>query len=518
MFQRTENSILTTLQAFRPAKSDDDLLGPITSTVPNPWLTAPDELAGDIHFPTLDESLFSTKPMDIDFGSNDDNPLNWSTQLQSDTMSIEEFRHAPPVQEEDHTLYEADIDINFDEDPVENDAPPAPLVEEETVLFDDNLGLNFDEDTDEVAPVTEAPAANINMDMDIDQPESALGQQALNGAEDEPQPTRVSQSPLSSVRSSEVRDFDETALTEGNAAQVARQPAAKKRKVLPTDKETMLSANLIKQQQTDRSAILKPISLLPKDPLLLTLMTMQQNGGFVSSIMGDGRAKGLAPQLRGLLSIEAVRKAGSLKRKRDSGVADLGLEGDQQEIEMPQLQIPDEDDFPLQDEGIADVSKDEPSIQHILGHTELEQLAGEDAGQLELQDEDDELSPVQENFDDTRTALLGPEEQGPMSLGTQHAVHILRDHFGGSAEAASSKKGALFQDLYPEQRTTRAEATKMFFETLVLATKDAIKVEQASSELSAPIRMRAKRNLWGEWAEREAGGEIAAEENAAAAA
>ena len=48
----------------------------------------------------------------------------------------------------------------------------------------------------------------------------------------------------------------------------------------------------------------------------------------------------------------------------------------------------------------------------------------------------------------------------------------------------------------------------MFFECLVLATKDAIKVEQGS-DLGAPIRVRSKSGLWGDWAEREAGGEIA---------
>jgi len=48
----------------------------------------------------------------------------------------------------------------------------------------------------------------------------------------------------------------------------------------------------------------------------------------------------------------------------------------------------------------------------------------------------------------------------------------------------------------------------MFFEILVLATKDAIKTEQREGELGADIRVRGKRGLWGDWAEKEAGGEI----------
>ena len=36
----------------------------------------------------------------------------------------------------------------------------------------------------------------------------------------------------------------------------------------------------------------------------------------------------------------------------------------------------------------------------------------------------------------------------------------------------------MFTDLCPEATTSRQDATKMFFELLVLGTKDAVKVEQ----------------------------------------
>ena len=58
----------------------------------------------------------------------------------------------------------------------------------------------------------------------------------------------------------------------------------------------------------------------------------------------------------------------------------------------------------------------------------------------------------------------------------------------------------------------RPDATKMFFEVLVLATKDAIKVEQPQSDLGGAIRLRARRGLWGSWAEEKAGGEIATQQ------
>jgi len=57
----------------------------------------------------------------------------------------------------------------------------------------------------------------------------------------------------------------------------------------------------------------------------------------------------------------------------------------------------------------------------------------------------------------------------------------------------------------------------MFFEMLVLATKDAIKVEQPVNELGGPLRIRAKRGLWGQWAETGASGELPSQAQASPA-
>jgi cohesin complex subunit SCC1 len=70
--------------------------------------------------------------------------------------------------------------------------------------------------------------------------------------------------------------------------------------------------------------------------------------------------------------------------------------------------------------------------------------------------------------------------------------------------------------MLPEATTSKADATKMFFEILVLATKDAIKVEQPVDELGGPLRIRSKRGLWGSWAETGASGELASQSAPAA--
>jgi cohesin complex subunit SCC1 len=500
--------------------------------IPNPSLNMPEGLAEPEILPMLDESLLFSQPMDLDFGSKDNDPLNWTSQISVNEPSIEMGRHAPPEQP---VLYDDDLDLDIDmtdEPSIEvGRNAPAPrsvgddLISEDDKFHNDDLGLNYDNDEPlQTRLESEQPAALHENPTELDtvMPPADIVDNTDNFAfdiEDErPVPPagdnkrqNRSQSPLSSVRSSVVRDLDITAISEEPSIRQARQPALKKRRLLPLDAETTLHSSVIKQQQADRSAILKPMSFLPRDPILLTLMNMQKNGGFVSSIMGDGRAQGWAPELRGILSIEVIRKVGQ-KRKRDSGVADVGEEEQADKETMPQIEIPDDDNFVIQDEGVsmgADQSRQDKSVMFDLP-TEEEAVNGVQQDQ----DEDETMSPPRDNFEETTAPLVHPADSGPVSLGTQHAVHLLRDLFGEAAEHSPSqqkKANVLFHDLLPEATTSKADATKMFFEMLVLATKDAIKVEQAPGELGGPIRVRAKRGLWGAWAEKDAGGEIAKE-------
>ena len=272
---------------------------------------------------------------------------------------------------------------------------------------------------------------------------------------------------------------------------------AKRRKIksIGFDRVTYMDMNAMTGQQEDRAAILKPVSYLPRDAILLTLINMQKNGDFVSSIMGDGRGRGWAPELRGMLSLEHIREATDLKRKRDSGVSDMDIDA----AKVPALDLGEEDGPLPVDEGIG-----LESTLNQRSQIEFPADFGDHAGS-----DDEGMGAGLDDFDDT---IIHPADTGPVSLGTKHAVHLLRERFGGAATAETAspqKKGVLFQSLCPEKTTTKADATKMFFETLVLATKDAIKVEQGKATIGGPLRIKAKRALWGSWAETEAGGEIA---------
>lgn len=319
---------------------------------------------------------------------------------------------------------------------------------------------------------------------------------------------RISESPLSDIDEHFAREVaeqyantdmyepvDETETT------IVRRPAQRSRrqKILMPDEEIALSSSLIKQQQTNRENIIKPARYVPRDPVMLALMDMHKNGGFVSSIMMDGRSTAWAPELRGMLTLDMLRD--DLKRKRDSGIADV--ESERGAAKSPRLEFDEDTNLGLGNNfGDRSIGPDGTIIQL------------DDDGGFEIEGDVSEFP----DFNETTMPIVHPEESGPVSLGTKHAVHILRDLFGSEAATSAEKRTqstVVFQDLLPEKRTTKAEATKMFFECLVLATKDAIKVDQGP-ELGDNIRVRGKRGLWGEWAEREAGGEIAHNDNESA--
>lgn len=503
--------------------------------------------------PELDPSLLDFRPMDIDFGTRKDDPLNWTSQVLSDPMSSEQIYNPPEERRDDDDMHiELELDLGDDDEPsVEigrKDKAPVRTVQEDLMSDDDKFqgnGFMDDEPTgfermnsiapslvgDETARVFENGGMlddEYELDFRMDDVTAPPAAPTAPTVTFDPRLQRDSQSPLSSVRSSVVRTFDATNLDEEEEEEevsVRQAHKAKKRKILQADQDTVISQAQIKKQQVDRSAILKPASFLSRDPVLLNLMAMQQNGGFVSSIMGDGRAKGWAPELRGILSIEVVRKSGELKRKRDSGVA--GVEAEEANagmVDMPQLEIPEDDETAAVDErivaGADNTVREASEIVDLPADDGFNPAMDDDDNGMDpeiRQDSDEDLmSPAIDGFDDTIAPLLYPTEQGAVSMGTQHAVHLLRDRFGSSAEGSPSqhkKANILFQEILPEARTSKADATKMFFEVLVLATKDAVKVEQSANQLGGPLRIRGKRGLWGAWAEKEAGGEIAEQES-----
>ncbi|KAI8632591.1 Rec8 like protein-domain-containing protein [Xylariaceae sp. FL1651] len=450
-----------------------------------------------LHEDNLDGDELALAPMDdleleLDFGMDIDERPRME-------KSIEMGRDAPtPRPVEDDIFSELDF------------APRAKGAEVEPPM-----DLDFGDDGVRIADADGDVPMDDDLQFNIDD-QSAMpemgGIPPMNRA-------RISESPLSDIDENTARDVEEwTRLNNTSIYEPGYEPEEpepqpqkklKKRKIFGLDPATQLTSAHIKEQQQNHDNILKAPSFISRDPYFLALVELKNSGSFVTNIINDGRSKAWAPELRGLLSLDAIKPTNDLKRKRDSGVADLGSEEEQGNSKSPRLEIgEDEDTFAMPDTGLGDRS--------VAPDGTILEIPADDG--IIANNDDDIHHPRDESinpaFDETVAPLVHPAESGPVSLGTKHAVHVLRDLFG--AEAATNeekrKKSVVFQELLPEKRATKADATKMFFECLVLATKDAIKVEQKDGSLGGAIRVRGKRGLWGAWAEKEAGGEMAAQQ------
>lgn len=454
-----------------PNKTSQDLGIDWTSTL-NPQTNTQSRLSPD------DQPLLNDEELELDFGEDVGLPGNETT------ISMEMGRNAPAQR------------------PVAQD-----LFSDNPMLVGEDLALDFGEDV----PMADRPLSNeqitdgremiTDLEPHLDDDETLQLRNTADGARQH----RDSEPPLFDAASGVILDLDRTYIDEREISEVAvQQPQrSKKRRPIVPDAETILHNRQIKAQSEDRSKILRPMVFLPRNPLLLHLMNLQKQGDFVSSIMNDTRSHNMAPELQGLLSIDAFRRSGDLKRKRDSGIADIS--DDEHGEKSPRLELPEDGENDYQaDEGIdfADSSAIRPSIFEIPGETDVQPITG-DGGMVHSGNEDG-IFAEGDAFDETTMPLVHPADSGPISVSTKRAVQLLREQFGQEIDgspASQARKSVLLQDLVPEGKSSKEDATKMFFEVLVLATKDAIKVDQSDKSIGLPLRIRGKRGLWGSWAE-----------------
>ena len=468
-------------------------------------ITLPDVLTESDLFTNLDTSILFPQNLILEPEGKRPGALDFGSQMLPDS-SFRRSVSEEPARLEDPSLVE--LDLGEDELPLGNDttmeigrdAPPPRPIEEDLysdagkLNDNDDLGLDLGEDDVPLDNMDLGDDGHDNLDDVLPDGAMDLGDDDVFGGStpraEERRFERDSESPLSDAGSVQMNQLEKefnrntSATPEAAAAQTAhRSKRQKVIKTIPLDVQTGFSHHHARELQNDRSAILKPASFLPRDPVLLSLMTRQQNGDFVSSIFGEERGRGWAPELRGLLSLDSVKKAGELKRKRDSGISDMELAV----ADIPALELGDDEAIVPVDEGI--------SLDATLNQRSEIDFPGDVSNQdIHLSDDEGIHQPL-DDLNDT----IHPVDNEPVSMGTRHAVHILREQLGESA--VEQKKSVLFQDLLPEKRSSKADATKMFFEVLVLATKDAVKVDQGCKAIGAPLKIQGKQALWGSWAE-----------------
>lgn len=514
----------------------------------------------------LDSELMMDAPLDLDIGDDliggsrmdDLSALEFGRDapadrtLQADLFSDMELDQPSRPRQKD-LLEEDDLGLNFDE--------PLDL---DLGLSGDHLDFNHDttiqpligEDTEiHHTPAPEREAS----------PTPVPGLPEATPVPEDHHPRSRSASPLSSVRSSVERDLtarlnDATFVEEStrlpsedleDAHHPAHNAVSRKRKVV-IDPITEMKAKQIKAQLADRSKILKEPSFLNRDPTALALMKLTVGGGLALSVF---RPRGIAPELGDLLSPEFVKRMAELKRKRTTGEEqaqqedeerpspskqarieidaldestlhqpmDLGLDDTahhDQTVEM--LEIPDmNNDFSLPNLGDESTLMQEfsapeqhdqpekttaglyphpppsPSLDPPLFPPMLTNPPGSPHQEDEQEHDllaDDEYAPQEPEYTHPQTQTISRE--------TRNAVHVLREQFD-SGTSSQSKSAVVFQNLLPPATTTRTDATKMFFEVLVLATKDAVKVSQNQKvgKGFGDIHIGPKKALWGSWAE-----------------
>ena len=365
----------------------------LTTTVVAPGgITLPDVLTESDLFMNLDSSLLLPQPLNLESeGKRPGASMDFGSQLLPDS-SFRRSVSQEPARLEDHTL--VDLDLGEEETPLGHDFSmevgrdaPAPRPFEEDMMsdagkFNDvDLPLDLGEDDAPLEKMDlgdDGPQDN-TLNLQDDAMDLGGDGEDLAPENQEPQEERFqreSQSPLSEVSEDEFRrqeaainrDESEVPQDEEDAMTVQQNQRSKRRKVIELDTVTDFQNSQIKEQQTNRSGILKPTSFLPRDPVLLTLMDMQKNGDFVSNVMGDGCGRGWAPELRGLLSLDSVKQAGELKRKRDSGIADVDVEA----AIAPQLDLGEEEAIVPADEGV--------DLDTTIQRSEID-FPGDDQGQ-----------------------------------------------------------------------------------------------------------------------------------------
>lgn len=510
-------------QAFRPGSGSTDLQPHQMHANNSSALILPDALT------ELDLFALVPDPRDL-LRDNDDGrvPGKDATHLHDDTTQLLHDRRMPSYREQ--LMLEDDIAVDWDfglepgEQAVRSSPEPSvemvrgpqtPRHEEPTLLDDLDLGLDFGDEGDMTNDYDASTCLARDNDMLIpdaddgslipaamDDGIAAANEAASNSAEETAKLwQRDGESSLSSIRFSIEGDLEHTYHLDQDMEQtedfamVQAAQRTKRRKVLHPDPETQLHISQIKKQQEDRSTITKAPVFLSHDPVLLQWMEMQRNESFVCNLMGDGCMAGLARELRGILSLEVVRQAGEKKRKRDSGIADVM---DEEGGKTLQMEVPEDDDFGVYAGAVDFVGNVWRSDGIQPPSSDLNTLHG---GALQA-----DIAGYQEPAFESKEALIHASSlAGPVSLGAKKAVHLLRLHFAPDYPpdvsepptlSKQTKGDVFFSNLCPEWRTSEQDATKIFFEMLVLGTKDAVEIKQESGELGLPIRVRGKRGLW----------------------
>ncbi|KAI5802079.1 Rec8 like protein-domain-containing protein [Pyronema domesticum] len=502
LLEDCNESLMKIKMAFRPGNVDLPA-GAISHT--SAQLTLPDAI-------TEMDLLLPDPTLEFDLGNLlDDLPAQPGHQRKNADITLDSGSFISSMGQA--RAYDHDEDLQLEEDLLDID-----IGEDRDIGVENLLGGSDSMEIGRDAPLARDIAEDLfdqsrmSLDLGLDTPKRQLSEpEAEAAAAATPKPAAREASPASTARPSESRQATLEPAAEPNDttfqmdAEDLRMPSEevetaharatnpRKRKLI-IDAITNLKTSDIRQQQEDRSNIVKQPTFMPRDPTLLALVSLAKTGGLARSVFFP---KNIAPELANLLSPAFVKQQADLKRKRDA------VAGVEEEVEGKRPSPPK----------VARLELDEEEEMEEEQPLEFQQ-------EEEIQDEmmefpqDLEIPMMPEEVDES-FAPRQTDVPHVISRETRHAVHVLREQFSEpkSGSKKSDKKTVHFHQLLPPKQTTKSDATKMFFEVLVLATKDAVEVHQAKG--FGGIEIRQKKGLWGAWAEEKDSQQVADEEEQA---
>lgn len=260
----------------------------------------------------------------------------------------------------------------------------------------------------------------------------------------------------------------EILLDEQETPRPARQ-AARKRRIVE-DHVTEIPKRTMEAGLRDTSAIRKKQRFLDSDPIMLSLMSKSLTGGFAKDIFAPAH---LNPAIRNLLAPEFLHRMAMLRLKRKRTDAAPGADQRAKEARAEVLATNDMDILPLSEIDIPEIS--------------LPQIPEEDFDPPPLIMEDDNLRN-DEAMDEhvTQDAYLDPPrsdvvepEQTQVEPQSQVTSIDTRQAIGQIRAGLEGEQDVTFAQL--SSSTTKAAASELFFQVLLLATKDAITVQQTTA-------------------------------------
>lgn len=469
LLEDCNDALLKIKMAFRPGNVDLSSATVRSAQAQAATLLMPDTLTElDLLMPDPNFNLdldfdFNAPPSTANISRRQDITLDRSLEFPRGNVSLLE------LEEEDDPLaggVDLDLDIGEDEGPsVELGRRAASEMPEDLAQSYQDLDQTFDKAPSIAGDVSAGPEFILEdapvFQGDLDLPTTPRGDSMLLDRDGTPR--------------AEDMEVD-LAGAEQETPRPARQ-APRKRRIVE-DTATEISSKVVSANLRDTSAIRKKQRFLSADPVLLNLQQKSLTGGFAGDVFAP---MNLNPTIRSLLAPEFLRRMAELRAKRkrtdseedsDGNAAKEARIGDQ---DLGDVQLEPLSELDLPDMSLPPIPEDDSQLPIL--ETEDMQLRSEGVTGPEYATLEPPQSSSIETPETTET------QTQPTSIDTREAVLQIRDTLDDASDGTT-----VFSTL--ASGASKAKASELFFQVLLLATKDAIRVDQSSAYGEIQIQSR----------------------------